>query len=84
MSQEKFNGFNIRRKTQKGKGSNIPDSSSQEGSTETSGNKTQTPSSKSGLTDFKKLATIGAIGAGLAVLSTVVLRIVRRDDSDKL
>ena len=89
MNLEEFNEIFSRRNPKKGgtekrPSTDILDSGSQEGSPETTGDKTKTPSSKSDLTDFKKLFLIGGVGAITAIVAGAVVKIIRKDDSDKL
>ena len=78
---ERFNfGFNPKRPTEKRKGSDIPDEGSQEGSVETGGSTQKAPSSKSNLTDFKKLFLIGSVGAITAIVAGAVVKRIRKDD----
>ena len=71
---ESFNG------TQEGKTTNIPNI--EDGSRTKA--KTTKADSKPGMTDFKKLAIIGSIGAGLAIVSSVLFKAIRKDDNDRV
>ena len=43
--------------------------------------KTTKADSKPGMIDLKKLAIIGSIGAGLAIVSSVLFKAIRKDDT---
>ena len=66
---ESFNG------TQEGKTANMPDI--EDGSRTKA--KTTKADSKPGMTDFKRLAIIGSIGAGLAIVSSILFKSIRGD-----
>ena len=63
--------------TQEGETSNLSDSNDT-GGTEA---KTTKADSKPGMIDIKKLAIIGSIGAGLAIVSSVLFKAIRKDDA---